>query len=69
MDRLGSFIASFTLSHLHLDPPKLDPVRGRSPRIDVGLEKFGFHFRHLGLDPSEIDPIRGRPLRIDVGLE
>ena len=58
-----------TLSHLDLDPSQLDPIRGRSLRIDVGLEKLGFHFRHLGLDPSETNPLRGRSLRIDVGLE
>ena len=68
MHRAGSLLP-FAFSHLDLDPPEPDPVRGSSPRIDVGLEKLGFYFRHLGLDPSDTDPVRGRSPRIDVGLE
>ena len=61
MDRLGSFITSFTLSHLDLDPPELDPVRGRSPRIDVGREKLGFTFVILALTPLKLTQSEGGP--------
>ena len=59
MHRSGSFITSFTLSHLDLDPPEFDPVRGRSPRIDVGLEKFGFTFVILAWTPLELTQPEG----------